>query len=940
VDRRQELEYIMPFNSDSIQPTGGLNRDLDLSLVPKGDYIDALNVQHITEQGSTGYAIQNSKGNLFRFTIPATTTQYKKYRVLIQTDGVTARELTFYKTDGSVWFVVNYTDNAVFATAYANFATAISAAFAAAVPVQTGTTVNENPYGTVEISTSGVKYDYTVASTGANATTVEIVAEAITESLAGEANVIGSFDLLGNLFIWSTPTNKMPSVLSVTITNASNPASPSPIVITTSGPHGLSAGDEVVISGVTGQLAANGRWIAIPGSSTQFSLWNSIGSGAYTGGGTITINSSGVGEIGVANYDPNTNTFPYTKLIRSKEFNFRTAKQINTYCEANNFQKSLYWTDDYNIPRVLYYKGLYATDGAINAINSDGLYAYGSIADETKLILTNELIGFLFTGQQQGGGGLLSGNWRYSVRLLTSTFEATNWTELSNPVNVYKANFDGSVLAICGDDAGVTTSKINQFTVSGLPVGVFAYIELAAINYVGTAIVGSVVKRIAITNSVMRIDHTGNEANVTNLDLSTINQFSFDIQTAKNIDAIDNRLILSNLTTSQEVDFSDFARTFTHSVSRTTIELSGFTQAGEYQDPMNVFNSVGYMIYDTYRFGVRFRMKSNGSITKVFYVDDIKIDDSATNITVPDRRVAGLPDLNLTSIIASSSWDTYVPYVQFSGIDLDYLIDGVKIRDLVSDIIFERVERIPEILATGALALTVTGVDSGTQEEYGPGGIGYGENPYISGFDGVSDTYPSAGFTAYRKVAKLYSPDIFCGHRSISYLSGDVVLCPGNPELASHLTVPGAGAIFDSDFQNYNGYFTTASLGIGLVIDVENVIDGQGATTIGGISYYNYLERALGAQIWPLRGGPVIVISNTFATSGANPDYGLYYAMYYRELAYTDTSDPNTCKYGNINENVYIPTGAILHIDGTTASPASKDVFGGDSFIQKNLFKT
>jgi len=68
-----------------------------------------------------------------------------------------------------------------------------------------------------------------------------------------------------------------------TITDATNA---SPIVITTSAAHGFSSGDVVYITGVTGNLAANGYQRITVSDGTHFSLDDSEGDGAYVSDGT------------------------------------------------------------------------------------------------------------------------------------------------------------------------------------------------------------------------------------------------------------------------------------------------------------------------------------------------------------------------------------------------------------------------------------------------------------------------------------------------------------------------------------------------------------------------------------------------------------------------------------------------------------------------------
>ena len=75
-----------------------------------------------------------------------------------------------------------------------------------------------------------------------------------------------------------------------TITNATNA---NPIVITTSGTHGLLTGRAVTIVGIGGNTAANGKWFITKLTTTTFSIPTS-GNGAYTSGGTEYPDNSSV----------------------------------------------------------------------------------------------------------------------------------------------------------------------------------------------------------------------------------------------------------------------------------------------------------------------------------------------------------------------------------------------------------------------------------------------------------------------------------------------------------------------------------------------------------------------------------------------------------------------------------------------------------------------
>jgi hypothetical protein len=60
-----------------------------------------------------------------------------------------------------------------------------------------------------------------------------------------------------------------------------------PILVTTTAPHGIVDVSVVTITGVLGNLGANGTFVAQQTSTTQLRLRNSVGTGAYTSGGSL-----------------------------------------------------------------------------------------------------------------------------------------------------------------------------------------------------------------------------------------------------------------------------------------------------------------------------------------------------------------------------------------------------------------------------------------------------------------------------------------------------------------------------------------------------------------------------------------------------------------------------------------------------------------------------
>lgn len=98
------------------------------------------------------------------------------------------------------------------------------------------------------------------------------------------------------------------------ITNATNAT---PIVCTTPGAgHGLKTGDNISVISVGGNTAANGFWSVTVTDANHFSLDGSVGSGAYTSGGSFIPEM----KFRIYNQDPATNTGISSISIRDANF--------------------------------------------------------------------------------------------------------------------------------------------------------------------------------------------------------------------------------------------------------------------------------------------------------------------------------------------------------------------------------------------------------------------------------------------------------------------------------------------------------------------------------------------------------------------------------------------------------------------------------------------
>lgn len=966
---------------------GHLDKDSDPTKVAPGNYTDALNVQFLTNNTESTKSHIPMKGNIQAFVLGATSVQNKTWRITSPLDATNDLGGIFlYDQNGNLFPTIGGQAQPMTWNrnqAIANQATDILAMFATIDGPGNTSVTTSGDYIFIQCDTiSGYDIGLNATTTTGAGPTVsdtsldpEIYQEAYDLSLTGENHAIGSFDLLGDLYVWSTAQTHLPTVITPTITNiVRTAASTTPpafeYVVTTNAAHGLTTGWKVAIKDVVYTTGANtidpnGLWIVRVINATSFALkeWYNIDPGnhfVYGSGGTITIYTEGVGIIGVGQFDANTDAWTYTRIAQTKQWNFTTKKQIDTYCEQNSVQNSVYWTDDYNVPRVIYYVKEYnangvllpfVTDGIIETINPTGLYIYETINLESKLQLTTSGATLTFLQQLQTGGQVPPGNWRYAIEFLTSSLTTTAPSDLTNPINVYAAQSNGDPKLIIGNAPGDATPKINQLKVTNILPGLFKYVQLIGVNYSGDAVVGYIIRRelLSDTQTSIVLNHTGTENGTSNYDLALLNQQYADIATAKNIDVIDKRMILSNITTQQKADFTDWAASLTHGLYKKDLAavrsaVHGTIRVGEYQLPENVNNYLGYMHNETYRFGVKLKMKT-GAWTQAFWVDDIIINCDAT---VP-RRFLALTDFDLTT--GGAVGTCYSTYVKFAIGDaaLNYLIDGVRLKDLIDEISFVRAEVVPTILVCGMCVPSIQHVQIFDDPHiflasYGDDGTGsllqMGEFPLFSGrtASGTVSANPlyTSGtfFERDRSVAAFYSPDIQFNHISIVFESGDKINNFGNPFFYAFNNGYTSGPI-PSNYAEYSGRTDRNAFGVINLGQSAFVKSGTSFTFTSGKIYtkaFAILDPILHTYtVGNIRPSLVLEDNGTgdvFEAFAGQEDRAFYYSQYYRAL---------TDQYGNKNLTQYVSTGHSLKVT-SISGVSSEEVFGGDTFTQLNYF--
>jgi hypothetical protein len=866
-------------------PVGNMDKDSDPRYVRQGNYIDAKNIQKLTEKGGTGGAVIPTKGNEFAFTLGDVQAQNKKYRIKEGVTDVYSIENIVYSNklniglggfelislsinitnlpyvnnlvvggqlviDGAfpsqlngTWSISNISGNTVslvvpqgipgVSSPNVSGATATSGNY-----VISFLTMNQNheiqvvqtpgdissiynnllssPYAAqftftlgsdyvdVELNTYDY-YDYYVKSTGDDRLDIFATQEAIPVNLAGALIANGSYDILGHLFITSTTIEKEPEELDLTVLNVGpviGTTFGAPTRITFSTNHDFQIGEWVGISGSNASWL-NGTFLVsgIPTPNeieiiTDISFGGSHDNIGYVVGDEVMLrNPQSIGEIGVALYDYDADQWSYTRLLISIQLNFLTSKANDITGRDDVRRKTLYYTDDHNNRRAFYYYGEYIQDGALAHINPNNYYTYDNI-DEQNEVSSNSIEATVRLSEQVQGGALKAGNKRYFCYLVDYFGNRSAYSAISNIVSAYQGVPSGTIY---GNEPDVNTGKANRLIIEQIDTQKYEYIALGFIDYVGEVVTASTLPERQITSRTMILDHFGTEPSFS-VDLATITVSNLNVpKRALNVDLIDNRLVFSNLQEDPKLDLRPWSKTFKHRIKQKWISESTKFQLGEYQDVQVIHDNLGYMMNETYRFGVQVYWKKSGTWSEASWIDDIRVDPNPDNVANPDgnnRRVQSVPpapdelsnyDLNETIV---SDEDFYplplgvdaaypdgfpkkkvfgrvkVPYVEFFGFDLNFEIDGTPIRNLISKIKIVRAECIPEVIASGPVVMSV-GMGSGKNEDNKITTSNYLNLSNVA--SPVENTYIGTTFTASTELNSALFPLSYGGSKGDLY---------------------------------------------------------------------------------------------------------------------------------------------------------------------------
>jgi hypothetical protein len=332
------------------------------------------------------------------------------------------------------------------------------------------------------------------------------------------------------------------------------------------------------------------------------------------------------------------------------------------------------------------------------------------------------------------------------------------------------------------------------------------------------------------------------------------------------------------------------------------------TKVGEYQLPENCATKVGYMLSEKYAMFLRFHYK-NGYISSPFFAGYFDNQWNGTDISL------------FTSSTSTSTYETYSYFARISGLNVS------SIKDKINGVSVWRAECNATVLGTGV----VMPADEFSGSKYNTGF--YASIPNANGAYGA--LYNSSADRRF--FSMFFSHDTRVNQTQPS--AGDTLRFFDCPKILNNVSgLVGVTAGQRGSFAEYYGEIFSSNKG-----DAE-ITDGRYTPFIDAIGDIN-------SETAPLRSGslryrPNINIRNSASGSMENislacgdriapatsaSDNGIYMAQYIKSAVGE--------QYDLLSVKI-IPTGTYINTNElATGICPTLDVFGGDTYTQKNILK-
>ena len=318
-------------------------------------------------------------------------------------------------------------------------------------------------------------------------------------------------------------------------------------------------------------------------------------------------------EIGIMN-----DLTGYETQVNTTVLNFKIDKPIDAvYRLRKGCERTIYFTDDFNKPRYFNFDKPYnfKIGGNWNADKFNLFSTYKSIPVFNKIeVLT--------------GGEIKSGSYNFAIQYIDAELNTTEWITTSEPINIYNDNLTAAYSNINGSIAttnfyrkGVDTNKAIKLTLSNIDTQ-YPFFRVAIIcSNTGLGLPTKVLVSDKITSIIPSFIFTGNIEGYTEVPIEDIQGYNLQIERAKNIEQLENRLILSNIQGKQTkyCNLQKYASQITADCVLEEIELNNINSINNVKRPTIYNEKVGYMPGEIYSFGIVYIFEDM-SISPVYHI--------------------------------------------------------------------------------------------------------------------------------------------------------------------------------------------------------------------------------------------------------------------------------------------------------------------------------
>lgn len=349
--------------------------------------------------------------------------------------------------------------------------------------------------------------------------------------------------------------------------------------------------------------------------------------------------TTGVSEIGVMNDRGEYKVYVNDEStpVGDQRLNFSQAHQIQaTYRLRRGCEKTIYWVDSINNPRYVNLSSIH------NFKDSNGNFS----ASKFKIFKTLDIIPQVDHNKLavlEGYGNLKPGSYTILMQYLDQDLNPTKFTELVNNIIIYNDSFNrpygeiGGSIYIESDEEKWESLQFEN-TNKGIQIDLvhssknfnFSFIRYAIVEYTsGTGQPSRVVLSDYIDIENSNFIYTGDNGSQHGT-IEEIQLFgeSVDIDIAKHIEQIDNRLLLTN-TSGKRLNVQNLQKYASRIKTDCKVRPVNLSTLGaknknlnNRQNPKNPFinsSGVGYMPGEVYAFGIVYIFK-DGTSSPVFHI--------------------------------------------------------------------------------------------------------------------------------------------------------------------------------------------------------------------------------------------------------------------------------------------------------------------------------